>query len=123
MQTLRFAIRSLVRSPGYTFAFILTLGLGIGANTAIFSVLNAVLLRPLPHADGEQIVYLRQTAQLSGIENVTFSVPEIEDIRQQAYTLDGVAEFSSMTFTMVSASSRGASVPVWSRRTISTSWD
>ena len=102
LQTLRFAIRSLVRSPGYTFAFILTLGLGIGANTAIFSVLNAVLLRPLPHADGEQIVYLRQTAQLSGIENVTFSVPEIEDIRQQAYTLDGVAEFSSMTFTMVS---------------------
>ena len=102
LQTLRFAIRSLVRSPGYTLAFILTLGLGIGANTAIFSVLNAVLLRPLPHADGEQIVYLRQTAQLSGIENVTFSVPEIEDIRQQATTLDGVAEFSSMTFTMVS---------------------
>ena len=102
LQTLRFAIRSLVRSPGYTFAFILTLGLGIGANTAIFSVLNAVLLRPLPHADGEQIVYLRQTAQLSGIENVTFSVPEIEDIRQQAYTLDAVVEFSSMTFTMVS---------------------
>ena len=102
LQTLRFAIRSLLRSPGYTLAFVLTLGLGIGANTAIFSVLNAVLLRPLPHADGERIVYLRQTAQLSGIENVTFSVPEIEDIRQQAETLDGVAEFSSMTFTMVS---------------------
>src|SRR5687767_1088568 len=58
---LRYAFRTLSRAPGFTLAVVLTLGLGIGANTAIFSVVRGVLLRPLPHKDGDRLVYLRQS--------------------------------------------------------------
>ncbi|MEE2777512.1 MAG: ABC transporter permease [Acidobacteriota bacterium] len=98
---LRFAVRGLLKTPGYTVAFVLTLGLGIGANTAIFSVLDGVLLRPLPHANGERLIYLRHSAKLAGRENTLFSVPEIADYRDQATTMAGVAEFSAMTFNMI----------------------
>src|SRR4051812_35590273 len=56
---LRYALRSLSRSRGFAIAVVLTLGLGIGANTAIFSVVRGVLLKPLPHRDGDRLVYLR----------------------------------------------------------------
>jgi len=98
---LRVAIRGLARTPGYVLAFVLTLGLGIGANTAIFSVVYGVWLRPLPYRDGSRLVYLRHSASLAGIDNATFSVPEIEDYRQHSLSLEGVAEFSAMTFNMV----------------------
>ncbi len=91
---LRYAFRSLRRSPGFATAVILTLGLGIGANTAIFSVVRAVLLKPLPHKDGERLMYLRQSVEGTGGENVLFSVPEINDFREQARTLGGIAEYS-----------------------------
>jgi len=55
MNDLRFAIKSLLRSPGFTLIAIVTLGLGIGANTSAFSLLNHVLLRPLPYADGDHL--------------------------------------------------------------------
>jgi predicted permease len=90
----RYALRSLRRSPGFAIAVILTLGLGIGANTAIFSVIRAVLLKPLPHKDGERLVYLRQSVEGTGGDNVLFSVPEITDFREQARTLGGIAEYS-----------------------------
>ena len=56
MLDLRYALRSLSRSRGFTLAVVLTLGLGIGANTAIFSVIRGVLLRPLPHRDGDRLM-------------------------------------------------------------------
>jgi putative ABC transport system permease protein len=99
----RHALRSLVQSPGFSLAVILTLALGIGANTAVFSVLRGVLLRPLPHAGGERLVYLRQSATGTGQENVSFSVPEIVDLREQARSLGAVAEFSSLTFNLIGA--------------------
>jgi predicted permease len=98
---LQIALRGLERTPGYAMAFVLTLGLGIGANTAIFSVVNGIWLRPLPYRDGSRLVYLRHSATLAGIKNVLFSVPEIEDYRKHSPSLEGVAEFSAMTFNML----------------------
>ena len=102
MLDLRYAIRSLSLARGFTIAVVLTLALGIGANTAIFSVVRGVLLRPLPHRDGDRLMYLRQSAAAAGAagENVAFSVPEIMDFRTASKTLGGIAEYSPMTFTL-----------------------
>ena len=97
---LKYAIRSLSRTPGFALAVILTLGLGIGANTAIFSVVRGVLLKPLPHRDGDRLVYLRQSISGPGGENVLFSVPEILDFRNSSRTLQGIAEYSQMAYTL-----------------------
>ena len=102
MLDLRYALRSLARARGFTIAVVLTLGLGIGANTAIFSVVRGVMLRPLPHRDGDRLMYLRQSAENIGQENVAFSVPEINDFRQSSKTLAGIAEYSPITVSMVS---------------------
>ena len=101
MLDLRYALRSLNRARGFTAAVVLTLGLGIGANTAIFSVVRGVMLRPLPHRDGERLMYLRQSGQGPGRDNVAFSVPEINDFRSASRTLGGIAEYSPMTLTLV----------------------
>ena len=97
---LRYAIRSLSRARGFTIAVVLTLGLGIGANTAIFSVVRGVLLKPLPHRDGDRLIYLRQSINQPGGENVLFSVPEILDFRNGVKSLGGIAEYSGMTYTL-----------------------
>jgi putative ABC transport system permease protein len=97
---LRYAVRSLSRARGFTIAVVLTLGLGIGANTAIFSVVRGVLLRPLPHKDGERLVYLRHSMKGPGGDNVNFSVPEITDFRESAKSLAGIAEYSGMIYTL-----------------------
>ncbi len=97
---LRYSIRSLSRVPGFTLAVVLTLGLGIGANTAIFSVVRGVLLRPLPHREGDRLIYLRHSVDGPGGENILFSVPEIDDFRTGAKSLGGIAEYSKMSFTL-----------------------
>jgi len=101
LQDLRYAVRSLRANPGFTLVVVLTLGLGIGANTAIFSVVNAVLLRPLPYASGEQLVALRQEAPAAGIESMGLSPLEIVDYRAASDSLDGVVEYHSMNFTLL----------------------
>ncbi len=98
---LRMALRGLSQSPGYALAFVLTLGLGIGANTAVFSVVNGIMLKELPHRDGEELVYLRHAAEASGVRNALFSVPEIDDYRQQVDAFRDIAEFSALTFTLL----------------------
>jgi putative ABC transport system permease protein len=98
---LRYSLRSLSRARGFTAAVILTLGLGIGANTAIFSVVRGVLLKPLPHRDGDRLVFLRQSTEGPGGENIAFSVPEIDDFRASSKLLGGIAEYSPITFTIV----------------------
>ncbi|MDX1647140.1 MAG: ABC transporter permease [Longimicrobiales bacterium] len=101
MGSLRITARSLLRTPGYTMAFVLTLGLGIGLNTAIFSVIHGVLLAPLPYPDAHRILYVKQPALGSGIENVGFSFLEVEEYRTSARTLDEVVEYGDWTFTVV----------------------
>src|SRR5262245_2775653 len=98
---LKFAFRSLFRVKGLSITVILTLALGIGANAAIFSVVRGVLLRPLTNREEQRLVYVRQSAPGIGVENATFSVPEIQDLRQRVKSLTGVSEFSTITFTMV----------------------
>ena len=101
LSDLRRVSRSLFKARGFAAAVILTLALGIGANTAMFTLLRGTLLRPLPNRQGERLVYLRQSAKGAGQDNVAFSVPEIIDYRSASKTLGSIAEFSSLTFTMV----------------------
>src|SRR5438105_12069985 len=101
LRELKFALRSLVRSKGLTFTVVITLALGIGANAAIFSLVRGVLLRPLVNREEGRLIYIRQSAPGIGVENATFSVPEIRDLRQQSKTVTAIGEFSTITFTMV----------------------
>src|SRR5882762_1673880 len=101
LQDLKFAFRSLARARGLSATVVLTLALGIGANAAIFSVVRGVLLRPLVNRDESRLVYIRQSARGSSIENTTFSVPEIQDLQQSVKTLQSVGTFSTLGFTMV----------------------
>jgi len=100
-QDLRFGLRTLRKSPGFTLVAILALGLGIGANTAIFSVINGVMLRPLPYERGDRIVQIRQQRPLANQNNVPFSVQEVEDYRTQNHTLSGVVEYHAMWFILL----------------------
>ena len=92
---LRYAGRGLRRTPAFTAIVALTLALGIGANTAIFSVVRGVLLKPLPHKDGDRLVYLRQSSDQS--PNLNFSVPEVRDFRTGAPAFAQIAEYSPTT--------------------------
>src|SRR5688500_2613543 len=104
LNDVKYALRSLAGARGFTIAVVLTLGLAIGANTAIFSVVRGVLLKPVPHRDGERLVYLRQSVNGPGGENVLFSVPEINDFRAGVPSFQGIAEYSPETSTLVGES-------------------
>ncbi|MGH7553059.1 MAG: ABC transporter permease, partial [Longimicrobiales bacterium] len=97
----RQSIRSLMRTPGYSVAFVLTLGLGIGLNTAIFSVINGVLLAPLPYRDADRIMYVRQPALRAGVENLAFSFQEVAEYRERSRTIDEFVEYGDWTFSVV----------------------
>ena len=97
----RVALRSLAKAKGLTLTVVVTLALGIGANAAIFSVVRGVLLRPLVNRDEDRLIYIRQSARGIGMENATFSVPEINDLRASVKTLTAIGDFSTIPFTMI----------------------
>src|SRR5262245_18022155 len=97
---LAYAFRSLIRMKGLTTTVVLTLALGIGANAAIFSLVRAVLLRPLVNRDEQRLVYIRQGAPGFGAGNIMFSMPEIRDLRRRVDALSAIGDFSTITFSM-----------------------
>jgi predicted permease len=97
---IRYALRALRHSPVFAGVVIITLALGIGANAAIFSVVRAVLLKPLPHRDGDRLVYLRQSTDVPGGGNVSFSVPEVREFREAVPSLRGIAEYAPWFHTL-----------------------
>jgi predicted permease len=98
---LRFAFRSLTRAKGLALTVIVTLALGIGANAAMFSVVRAVLLRPLVNRDESRLIYIRQSAPGIAVENATFSIPELMDLRSRMKTVSAIGDFSTINFAMV----------------------
>src|ERR1700683_2364698 len=101
LRDLRIAMRSLGRVRALWITVTLTLALGIGANAAIFSVVRAVLLRPLVNRDEDRLLYVRQSAPGIGVENATFSIPEIDDLGQGLKTITELGTFSAIDFTVV----------------------
>src|SRR5215470_8851352 len=98
---LRYAVRSLMRAKGLSLTVIVTLALGIGVNAAIFALVRGVLLRPLANRDEDRLICIRQSARGLGIENMNFSVPEIEDLRERVKSLSSIGDFSTIGFTLV----------------------
>ena len=99
---IRLALRTLPRVPGFSLAFILTLGLGIGANTAIFSVINGVLLRPLPYPEADRIMHLRQPQVRGGRRGHQLLVRGSRGLPQRSRRpIDQFVEFGDWTFNVL----------------------
>jgi predicted permease len=101
LRDLKIALRSLWRVRALWFTVAFTLALGIGANAAIFSVVRAVLLRPLANRDEDRLLYVRESAPGLGTENTTFSIPEIDDLGKGLKTITELGTFSAIDFTVV----------------------
>ena len=97
---MRFAVRSLWHAKGLAATVIVTLGLGIGANSAVFSVVRGVLLRPLTNRGEDRLIYVRQSAPGIGIENYLFSMPEIADFQSRVTTVGAFGDFSTVDLAL-----------------------
>jgi putative ABC transport system permease protein len=97
-QDLRYGVRMLLKRPGFTLVAVLTLGLGIGANTAIFSVVNGLLLRPLPYSEPERLVMLSEKVRDSLRNPIPY--PNFSDWREHAESFEGMASVRSQPFNL-----------------------
>src|SRR5215212_152542 len=102
IKDLRYGIRSLAKRPGFTAIAVLTLALGIGASTAIFSVVDGVLLRSLPYPDPDQIVQLREINERGS--RMPFTEPNFLDVRTRSHSFAGVAQYNGELTTVTGGS-------------------
>jgi putative ABC transport system permease protein len=100
LRDVRYALRMLIRNPGFTAIALLTFAVGIGVNTAVFSVFNGVLLRPLPYPDADRITMMWLDNRLQGIKEDIGSYPIYRDWREQSASFEHVAAFTPSNFTM-----------------------
>jgi putative ABC transport system permease protein len=98
-QDLRFGIRMLLKHSGITFVVILALALSIGANTAIFSVVNAVLLRPLPFYEADQLVFLNETSKV--MDEISISYPNFTDWRKQNTVFEKIGVYNRSSYNLI----------------------
>jgi len=100
LQDLRYAIRMLLKKPGFTAVVVITLALGIGANTAIFSVVNGVLLQPLPFKDAHRLVAVRESNPKAFNEPIGASFPDFMDWKEQNQVFQYIAGFTLQSLTL-----------------------
>src|SRR5574339_84375 len=94
MQDIRYAFRALRKQPVFTLVAVLTLTLGIGGNTAIFSLLYQLLLRPLPYPNADRLVFVWNTYPLMGLPQASVSIPDYIDRKFQAPAIEDAALFT-----------------------------
>src|SRR5918994_491032 len=100
MQDIRYAIRTLGKQPIFTFVAVLTLTLGIGANTAIFSLLYQILLRPLPYPDADRLVFVWNTYPLMALPQASVSIPDYIDRKTQAPAVEDATLFTGRSLNL-----------------------
>jgi putative ABC transport system permease protein len=103
-QDLRFGLRMLLKKPGFTMIAVMTLALGIGANTAIFSVMLSVLVRPLPYQEPERLVWLANTNPSLGVGQTFLNPGDILDIREQAQSIEQIASWGTYPVNLLGGS-------------------
>ncbi len=103
IRDIRFGIRSLLKRPAITAIAIITLALGIGANTAIFSFVNGILLRPLPYPEPDRLALLKETAFKRGVMEMSISFPNFLDWRAQNHVFEDMATYQGANFSLTGA--------------------
>ncbi|MGH9795852.1 MAG: ABC transporter permease [Candidatus Acidiferrales bacterium] len=98
LQDLHYGLRMIRKNPGFALLAVLTLALGIGANTAIFTVVNAVLLRPLPYSDPDRLVYIQENNLKKGWDSFSVAPPNFVDWRAQSRSFEKMAAIDSVSF-------------------------
>src|SRR5215468_10093876 len=102
-QDLRYGARMLMKKPGFTLIAVLTLALGIGANTAIFSIVNAVLLQPLPYPEAQRLALISENFSQKGLISIRVSAPEYLDYRERSQSFEQIAAYRRQSFTLTGA--------------------
>src|ERR1044071_4703764 len=100
LKDIRHAVRGFLKRPAFTALAVTTLALGIGANSAIFSVVNSIVLRPLPYRDASQLMVMWGDLHNNGLNEIELSAPEFVDVQQQCKSFAGLAAYSVQGFNL-----------------------